>query len=64
MSTPPATPSTGSSGSSSGGIAQLEALQQKMIKEMTRLEGDEVKFQGQTAPLQTGKNDARNVTGS
>jgi hypothetical protein len=58
-----AVPPTNQAGSSSGGIAQLEALQKKMIQEMTRLEGDEVKFQGQSAPLQTGKNDARNVTG-
>lgn len=57
-------PATSSgSGSTSGAVAQLAALQQKMIKEMTEIQGLEVKFQGESAPLQTGKNDARNVTG-
>lgn len=63
MTAKPPSGSSGASGSSSGAIAQLAALQQKMIKEMTELQGLEVKFQGQSAPLQTGRSDARNITG-
>jgi hypothetical protein len=55
------TPNTSGSGSSSGAIAQLAALQKKMIKEMTALQGLEVQFQGTMAPLTTGKSDARNL---
>jgi hypothetical protein len=51
-------------GSTSGAVAALAALQKKMIKEMTEIQGLEVQFQGQSAPLQTGRSDARNVTGS
>jgi hypothetical protein len=63
MTAKPPSGSSGASGSTSGAIAKLAALQAKMIKEMTELQGQEVSFQGKSAPLQTGRNDARNITG-
>jgi hypothetical protein len=54
---------TGSTGgTSSSAVTKLEALQKKLTKVMTRMEGDDATYQVGAGAANTGKNDAQAVS--